>query len=106
MTPDRILLKKLTSTDKTVLQRVLNSSPDKEISVSVTYFSDFERGILFTFLSPSKRERVIEEIKRGPKITYNSYRVIIDNLLKNIETGKRSISDPAYFRPSGKGGKR
>ncbi len=102
MTPDRRLFKLIQSTDRITTGRILNSEPDRELAVSVMYLSDFERGILFSHLAPGKRERVREEIRRSPELRYNTYLMIIERLIKALESGKQNESGSSYFRPSGR----
>ena len=102
MTFDRKLFKLIQNSDRITVERILNSSPDKEIAVSVLYFSDSERGILFSYLAPGKRDRVQEEIRRSPEIKYSSYKMIIEKLIKSLESGKQNHSGGGYFRPSGR----
>ena len=102
MTPDRKLFKLIQKSDRITIERILNSSPDKEIAVSVLYLSGFERGILFSYLAPGKRDRVQEEIRRSPEVKYNTYRMVIEKLIKALESGEQNRSGGGYFRPAGR----
>ena len=102
MTPDRKLYKLIQTSDRITIERILNSSPDKEIAVSVLYFSDSERGVLFSYIAPGKRDRVNEEIRRAPEVKYSTYRMVIEKLIKAIESGKQDKSRGGYFRPAGR----
>ncbi len=102
MTPDRKLFKLIQKSGRITAERILNSSPDKEIAVSVLYLTDFERGILLSYLAPAKRERVKEEIRRSPEIKYTTYTLIIEKIIRAFESGKQDSSGSGYFRPSGK----
>ena len=102
MTPDCKLFKLIQKSGRITAERILNSSPDKEIAVSVLYLSDFERGILFSYLAPAKKERVKDEIRRSPEIKYSNYTLIIGKLIKAFESGRHESSGSGYFRPSGK----
>ncbi len=102
MTPDRKLYKLIHNSDRITTERILNSTDDKEIAVSVIYFSDFERGILLSYLAPGKKERVIDEIRRSPEIKYSTYKLIIEKLIRALESGKQNKPEQGYFRPSGR----
>ena len=102
MTPDRKLFKLIQNSNRITIERILNSSSDKEIAVSVLYLSDFERGIIFSYLAPVKRKRVIEEIRRSPEVKYSIYKLIIEKLIKALETGHQDKKSSSYFKPAGR----
>ena len=72
--PDRALLALLVKSDSPELRRRLSSLKDRDIAASLTYFSDFERGILFSKLPPAKTDRVKEAIERNAGVRYGDYK--------------------------------
>ncbi len=74
---------------------------DREIAISLTYFSDEERSNLLEILSSVKRNRVLEELVllKHLNISYMQYRTMIDHLIISLSSNINSTSIKNYLKP-------
>lgn len=104
--PDRVLLSLIVKSDSPELRRRLSAVKDRDIAVSLTYFSDFERNILFSRLPPAKAERVRETMERNAGIKYEDYRKIIIGVILYLSasgaSGGGSAVPDSWYRPGRK----
>lgn len=104
--PDRALLALLVKSDSPELRRRLSSLKDRDIAASLTYFSDFERGILFSKLPPAKTDRVKEAIERNAGVRYEDYSKIIKGVISYLSategSGGGSTLPDSWYRPGRK----
>ncbi len=98
--PDRRLFNLIVKTDRLEVQRKLSAARDRDIAVCLSFFSDFERKMVFSFLSDAKATRIRQAMERGAGISYADYRKIIEGLINYLKPeGKTGSTAESWYRP-------
>ncbi len=104
--PDRVLLALVVKSDSPEMRRRLSSLKDRDIATSLTYFSEFERGIIFSKLPPAKKDRVREAIERNAAVRYEDYSKIIKGVISYLSaaggSGGGNTVPGSWYRPGRK----
>ena len=104
--PDRLLLNLIIKSDSPEIRRRFSSLKDRDIAASLTYFSEFERGIIFSKLPPAKADRVREAIERNAAVRYEDYSKIIKGVISYLSasggSGGEAPIPSSWYRPGRK----
>ena len=104
-TPNAILVRKLGSLSKVVVQNRLMRVSDREIALSMMYMEDADRGRIFSILAPKKVVRIREELAliSRLRVTYEQYSKAISSVTSVVEGEARETGLKSHIRPMPKG---
>ncbi len=100
-TPNDILVRRLRSLPKVLVQNGLMRTGDRQIALSMMYMRDTERAYVFSLLPHAKVSRIQEELKlqNRLRITYDQYKKAVAAVSEGIARDRGTDSVKSYIRP-------
>ena len=99
-TPDHVLSDLIHKSPFTKIQNILMRISDRELAISMLYFSDKDKTFLLSFLPAAKQNRIKQEQSylNRLNIRYPQYRTVIDDVILRLQ-GMSGGGIRSYVRP-------
>jgi len=99
--PDEKIIRLIRLLPKTQVANKLMVLPDRDIALSMRDMDNANRDLIFSFLSPSKIQRIKSEIElhKRLKIKYSQYKKAVQQVIDILATNQQLDSKVSYLRP-------